>query len=226
MTSSPANLTVAVCLYDQVTSLDYQGPVELLGSFQPEILAQFKVINDPPPAYTMKIEFLAHTRDPVKPNAGPRLHPDKTFEEAQGTQYDILFIPGGNALNVPNSLLEFIKKQAPGAKHILTVCTGSWVLANTGYLRGKKATSNKFVFKMMEEATKDLGVTWVRKARWVVEEDNKLWTSSGVTAGMDMANAFLEYLVGKEKMVHVRAVVELTARSADDDEFAAFYGLV
>ena len=48
---------------------------------------------------------------------------------------------------VDPSLIEFLKKQAPGAKYILTVCSGSWVLAGTGLLNGKKATTNKAFFK-------------------------------------------------------------------------------
>jgi putative intracellular protease/amidase len=48
--------------------------------------------------------------------------------------------PGGT---IDPSLIEFLKQQAPGAKYILTVCSGSWVLADTGLLNGKKATTNK-----------------------------------------------------------------------------------
>ena len=48
---------------------------------------------------------------------------------------------------VDPSLIEFLKRQAPGAKYILTVCSGSWVLAGTGLLNGKKATTNKAFFK-------------------------------------------------------------------------------
>jgi putative intracellular protease/amidase len=50
---------------------------------------------------------------------------------------------------VPNALIEFVKRQAPGAKYILSVCTGSWILAGIGLLDGKKATSNKSVLKAL-----------------------------------------------------------------------------
>lgn len=44
-------------------------------------------------------------------------------------------------------LLEFVKQQAPGALYILSVCTGSWILAQAGLLNGKRATTNKAAFK-------------------------------------------------------------------------------
>ena len=88
----------------------------------------------------------------------------------------------------PKSLVDFIKAQAPGAKYVLSVCTGSEVLARAGVLNGKRATTNKFSFKRIQEETRDLVVTWVPKARWVV--DGNVWSSSGVTAGRPRFPAF------------------------------------
>lgn len=62
------------------------------------------------------------------------------------------------------------------------MCTGSRLLAATGLLDGRKATTNKFFFKWIAEDTKDRNITWIPKARYVV--DGKYWTSSGVTAGV------------------------------------------
>ena len=45
------------------------------------------------------------------------------------------------------SLINFLKRQAPGAEYVLSVCTGSWILAQAGLLDGKRATSNKAVFR-------------------------------------------------------------------------------
>ena len=84
----------------------------------------------------------------------------------------------------PQSLLDFVKRQAPGAQYVLSVCTGSEVLAHAGVLQGKRATTNKASFKRIVDETRELGITWVPKARWVV--DGKIWTSSGVTAGKSM----------------------------------------
>ena len=83
--------------------------------------------------------------------------------------------------DVPQELTDFLVRQVPGAKHVLTVCTGSWILARTGALDGKRATGNKFMFKAMVADTASRNIDWVARARWVV--DGKFWTSSGVTAG-------------------------------------------
>jgi len=84
-------------------------------------------------------------------------------------------------LAVTPSLVNFIQRQEPGTEYILSVCTGSWILSATGLLNGKKATTNKALYKVVVESTKDLNITWIPKARYVV--DGKYWTSSGVTAG-------------------------------------------
>ena len=62
------------------------------------------------------------------------------------------------------------------------------------------------------------------KARWVI--DGNIWTSSGVTAGQDMAYEFLKMTTGEEFATTAKNIIELRATSADDDEFAEVYGLI
>ncbi|KAF9070231.1 class I glutamine amidotransferase-like protein [Rhodocollybia butyracea] len=225
---------VAVCLYPGVTTLDYQGPAELLGEFSTKSRANpgpFLQSLENLPEFVIESEYLSHTMEPVFPWAGPAVLPTGTYTEAINArkQFDIIMIPGGITGTpelVDRSLLEFIKHQGPGAKHIFTICTGSWILAGTGLLNGKKATSNKSLFKKITESTKDMNITWIPKARFVVNDDKKIWTSSGVTAGLDMANAFLEYLAGPEIGKELGAAIEMRFMGAEDDEFASIYGLV
>ncbi|KAF5383899.1 hypothetical protein D9757_007366 [Collybiopsis confluens] len=225
---------LAVCFFPEMTVLDYQGPVELLGGFstaersqETSYLSQLKHA----PKFAIDIEYLSHSAAPVVPFIGPTVLPTGTYEEAikDGTQYDILLIPGGptaSPTHVHPSLLQFVKQQAPGVKHILTVCTGSWILAGTGLLEGKRATTNKMLYRLVEENTKDQNIEWVPRARYVINDDKKIWTASGVTAGMDLANAFLGYLAGPETAKQFGAVVEMSVKEEGDDEFAAVNGLV
>jgi transcriptional regulator GlxA family with amidase domain len=104
-----------------------------------------------------------------------------------------------------------------------TVCTGSALLARTGRLDGIAATSNKAAFKwVMEQGPK---VDWKAEARWV--EDGKFMTSSGVSAGMDMALAAVQRLYGEAEAERVATRTEYDwKRDVSWDPFAKIHGLV
>ncbi|KAL1716902.1 class I glutamine amidotransferase-like protein [Schizophyllum commune] len=223
---SPPSLSVAVCMYNRMTSLDYQGPIEFLAALSAKTKPyMFKEKADSLPTLG-PFTYLSHTLEPVAPGyageAGPRLTPDKTFGEAK-EQFDIIMVPGGIP-EVPQELNDFLIRQVPGAKYVLTICTGSWVLARTGLLDGKRATGNKFVFKEMMADTASHNIEWVARARWVV--DGKFWTSSGVTAGADMASAFVTQIADEATAQTIQNIIEMRAKGQDDDEFAAVFGLV
>ncbi|KIJ52507.1 hypothetical protein M422DRAFT_58665 [Sphaerobolus stellatus SS14] len=221
-----ATLHLALCLFPDVTALDYQGPVELFGYISPKNIARQELFKESP--CLIDITYFSHTMDPIEPSAGPHILPMRTYDDVKdGEQFDIIFVPGGKRTSLgarPNrvqpALIDFVQRQAAGSKYILSVCTGSWILATCGLLEGTKATTNKRAFR--DGATSDQ-IQWIAKARWVV--DGKFWTSSGVTAGMDMANAFVQHLVGEEIAKSIRGIIELNAKDQDEDEFAAFYGL-
>ncbi|KAI0785631.1 class I glutamine amidotransferase-like protein [Abortiporus biennis] len=225
-------LKIAVCLFPLVTASDYQGPIDLLGFLDKNMApgSHFPELDfNPTPKYNFEIIYLASTKDSVKPDAGPRVVGDETYEDIlkKKEQFDILLIPGGSGATPPlvqPVLLEFLKFQASGAKYILSVCTGSWILAQAGLLDGKRATTNKFCFRKVQASTHLQAITWVAKARWVV--DGNVWSASGVTAGSDMVYAFLEHLNGEKIATTLRGFVELSGKQEGDDEFAEFYGLI
>ncbi|KAG8721477.1 hypothetical protein FRC09_007844 [Ceratobasidium sp. 395] len=176
--------------------------------------------------YEFEIDYLAESMDPVVPGIGPALVPTKTFAQVNGTQYDLILVPGGMGARpayVSPALLNFIRTQTPGLQYLLSVCTGSWVLAQAGVLEGKNATTNKAAYKQVVAET-STNIHWVPKARWVV--DGNTWTSSGVTAGMDMAYAFLRFLAGDDFAIKVRNTIELHASNQGDDEYAEIFGLI
>ncbi|PBK86902.1 class I glutamine amidotransferase-like protein [Armillaria gallica] len=216
---------MAVCLYKGTTSLDYQGPVELLGLRSTSTCSAQTKTN-----CAIDATYLANTLDPIVPLAGPKLLADQTYDDAK-EQFDIILIPGGgwsarkDAFLQPN-LMNFLKRQGPNAKYILSICTGSWILSSTGLLDGKRATTNKVMFKVIKEDTKDLPITWIAKARWVATDDKKIWTSSGITAGMDLAYAFLEYITGKGPAEASAGLLEMIVHGEGDDPFAAKNGLI
>jgi transcriptional regulator GlxA family with amidase domain len=99
---------------------------------------------------------------------------------------------------------------------VLTVCTGSALLARTGLLSGRRATSNKRAFDWVVE--QDRGVLWKRKARWI--RDDKYYTSSGVSAGIDMTLGFVGDRHGTETAERISKGIEyLWNRDSGYDPF-------
>ncbi|KAF8598675.1 class I glutamine amidotransferase-like protein [Ceratobasidium sp. AG-I] len=203
-----------------------EGPIELLGSLSKGSMVQNSSSGWPFSPYEVIIDYVADTKDPIIPVQGPPIYPTKTLSEVNGTQYDLILVPGGMGTRpqyISPTIVDFVRTQTPGLQYLLSVCTGSWVLAAAGVLDGKNATTNKAAFKQVKAATSP-SINWVAKARWVV--DGTTWTSSGVTAGADMAYAFLTHLAGPDFAIRARNTIELRAASQDDDPFAEIWGLL
>jgi transcriptional regulator GlxA family with amidase domain len=103
---------------------------------------------------------------------------------------NLLLIPGGmgtRALAGDPEYIAGLKNLCEGARYVLTVCTGSALLAKTGLLDGRRATTNKIGFEWASSQGEN--VRWLKRARWVV--DGKYYTSSGISAGIDMALGFV-----------------------------------
>ena len=198
---------LAAFVFPGFQTLDFFGPIEMLGDQSEEI----------------KITLVAETLEPVSSVHGQRVLPDKTLAECN--DYDLLFIPGGDAALIVaenKAVSDWLIETSANAELVMTVCTGSVLLATTGVLDGYKATTNKLDFIQ----TIPLGpkVDWVEKARWV--EDGKFFTSSGVSAGIDMALAAIAHLYGRD--VAKKTAFEAEYEWHEDsswDPFASLVGL-
>ncbi|ORX93398.1 class I glutamine amidotransferase-like protein, partial [Basidiobolus meristosporus CBS 931.73] len=109
---------------------------------------------------------------------------------------DIVFVPGGGpgveVAMANEGFMNALLKICSNTKYIVSICTGSAILAKAGILDGKKATTNKITLPWVTQF--GTNVNWVREARWT--EDGNIFTSSGVTAGMDLAVRLVQLLVG------------------------------
>lgn len=203
---SSQELKVAVCLYADVQLLDFARPLDLLSFVNDSVLT--------PPPVTFRLAQLS-TEPTVTSSGALAITPTSTYAQAlaAGVQYDVLLVPGGSGAwpdKTPSDLLTFLRAQAPAARYVLSVCTGSWILQQAGLLAGRRATTNKSLFNIISAASAG-EVEWVRRARWVV--DGKFWTASGVAAGtsrclqwlmltrmggagLDMTLAFIAHVAG------------------------------
>lgn len=166
--------------------------------------------------------------------------PTHTFADAPA-DLDMLLIPGGlgsrgegseermsgvveflNSLELGKSLSERTGK-GKSLRYVLTVCTGSEILARTHLLDNRRATTNKRVFNDVKAMHPN--VEWIAKARWVVDGD--VWTSSGVSAGMDLVFAWMEEVWGADVARDVAERSEYV-RNGDGsgDQFAERWGAV
>ena len=211
MADTPALKRVAVVLFDGFTVLDVYGPVQAFGSCR-------VTRPDGPPHRFFQIFTIADRPGPVRSGEGPATHADHAFADAP--DYDILLVPGGFGTRAAVRDDAFLAKLSAASRRApvtTTVCTGSALLARTGLMDGRPATSNKIAWDwVLEQGPR---VLWKRKARWV--DDGNLVTSSGVSAGIDMALSVIARLNGRDMAVSAARNMEyIWHDSPDDDPFA------
>ncbi len=194
--------TVGVLLFPDFELLDVFGPLEMFGMLDEDFT----------------IRLVAENASEIASKQGPRSRIDDHF--ADGRHYDILLLPGGMGTRreVENdALLHWLVDAAGRAEIAASVCTGSALLARAGLLDGRRATSNKVAFDWVR--SQGPKVDWQPRARWV--EDGKFFTSSGVSAGMDMALALIARLCGSERAREVAGWAEYVwNENSADDPFA------
>ena len=192
-------MKVAVLLFEDFETLDVFGPVEILGILKEEY----------------QVSFYSLEGGVVKNSHGVAVVTEKLSDIKNGT--GIFLIPGGYGTRpaVNNILLiNSIREISLASQYVFTVCTGTSLLARTGLLDGIKATSNKRAFDWV--ITQGPNVNWIRKARWVV--DGKYYTSSGVSAGMDMVLGFLQDIHGTAFAQDVASRIEYTWNDNKDED--------
>ena len=166
---------IGLLLFPNLTQLDMTGPYEVFTKFPDS-----------------DVHLVWKTLDPVKAGGGMELLPGMTFEDCP--QLDLICVPGGagmNALLNDEETLDFVRRQAAGARYVTSVCTGSLVLGAAGLLKGKRATSHWMSHAMLAA----FGCEPVNE-RVVV--DGNVITGGGVTAGIDFALTVAGEVLGAE----------------------------
>ncbi|GAA4317209.1 DJ-1/PfpI family protein [Compostibacter hankyongensis] len=196
-------MEIAVLLFEDFETLDVFGPVEIFGRLDG--------------LYTLR--FFSLPGGAIRNKDGVAILTEEL--SAIPDRVDIFLIPGGlgTRKEVNNEpLIDKIRAISGISAYVLTVCTGSALLAKTGLLDGKGATTNKRAFDWV--ITNGPNVLWNKKARWVV--DGKFYTSSGVSAGMDMALGFLGDRHGVDVARKVAVGIEYNwTEDKDNDTFQA-----
>ncbi|HEV3237705.1 MAG TPA: DJ-1/PfpI family protein [Gemmataceae bacterium] len=196
--------TLGIVLFPQFELLDVYGPVEMFGNLGSK----------------MKVIMVAQTAGSVASAQGPKVVADYGFDNCP--DLDLIMVPGGigTRTQISNAkILDWLRQRSAKAEIVMSVCTGSALLAKAGLLDGHRATSNKQFFKFAV----GLGpkVNWVKEARWV--DDGDRVTSSGVTAGIDMALHVIARLYGDKIAQRLADGTEYQwHRDPTQDPFAKF----
>jgi cyclohexyl-isocyanide hydratase len=170
-----APLQIGLVIFPKVTQLDFTGPLQVFSSV--------------PGA---KVHLIWKRIEPVASDSVLMLTPTTTFADCP--QLDVICIPGGvgtDDMVNDEEMLDFLRRQAKGAKYVTSVCTGSLVLGAAGLLRGYQATTH---WTAMEHLA-PFGAT-PTKTRVCVDRNRV--TGGGVTAGIDFALTLVSLMLDRK----------------------------
>ncbi len=183
--NQPKTINIVFPLFENVTQLDFAGPVQFLSKL--------------PDA---KIYVAAETLTPISTDSGFSIVPNIRFDDCP--QAYIICIPGGLGVapalqNKP--LVDFVRAQATNAKWITSVCTGAFILGAAGLLKGKQATTHWGYTHLLEK----FGATYQRDR---VVRDGNFVTAGGVTSGIDFALELIAIIAGEDFAKSVQLSLE------------------
>ena len=203
-----------------VEILDLVGPLQVFAS-----AADMHARENPgsPPIYSVEVATVSSRRSLIA-NCGLPITADKTFREVRGT-IDTLLVAGGDAIEqneVTPEAVRWLKRISPRIRRVGSVCTGAMLLARAGLLDGRRATTHwnwcQTLIKRAPRALVDADPIFVR--------DENVYTSAGVTAGMDLALALVEEDHGSRLALQVaRNLVLYLRRPGGQSQFSAALSL-
>ncbi|WP_247048889.1 DJ-1/PfpI family protein [Arthrobacter rhizosphaerae] len=178
-------LRIVIPLFPNVTQLDLTGPAQVFANYP-----------------NTEVHLVWHTLEPVETDCGWSIVPTTTFETCPPA--DVLFVPGGQGafeLHDDPVAIEFLRRNADGARWVTSVCTGSFALAAAGLLTGYRATSHWASLSMLSM----FGATPVRER--VVIDRNRI-TGAGITSGIEFAFVLAAQLFGDERAKIIQLFLE------------------
>lgn len=181
----PEPLHVGLLLFPHLTQLDLTGPLQVFARVPGAV-----------------VHLIAKRIEPIPSDTPLSLLPTVSFGECP--QLDVICVPGGlgtDALMGDDETLDFLRRQAGGARYVTSVCTGALVLAAAGLLRGYRAATHW-------SAMQDLEAFGALPTPSRVCIDRNRVTGGGVTAGIDFALTLTALLAGRETAEMIQLLLE------------------
>ncbi|HKT70058.1 MAG TPA: DJ-1/PfpI family protein [Terriglobales bacterium] len=174
------SIPVAFLLSDGAVMIDFSGPWEV-----------FQDVNIPGRSdAAFSLYTVAASKNPIRASGGMKIAPDYTFANAPAPK--ILVIPAQSDPSAATK--DWIRKVAKNADVVMSVCTGAFVLADTGLLAGKPATTHHSAYVRLASQFPDIQVK--PGARFT--ESGNIATSGGLSSGIDLALRVVERYFGRE----------------------------
>lgn len=179
----PAARTVVVAVYDGVDALDVAGPAEV-----------FAIADRMVRGCGYNVVLAAPSAGRVETFSGLPLVVDRDFSE-QTSDVDTLLVPGGAVIGpsgtvapvLDEDVVEAVRQLAPRVRRVASVCTGAHVLAAAGLLDGRRATTHWATAALLGSEHPRVNVD----AEPIFVRDGNVWTSAGLTSGVDLALALV-----------------------------------
>ena len=178
-------MNIVFALFDNVTQLDFAGPVQFLSRL---------------PGATTYIA--SEDGKAVSTDCGFAIVPNTSFADCP--QADIICVPGGHGVReaiADTAIVEFVREQAKAAEWVTSVCTGSFILGAAGLLDGKRATTHWAYTQLLP-----LFGAMHEEAR--VVRDGNLVTAGGVTSGIDFALELMALAKGEDVARSIQLALE------------------
>jgi transcriptional regulator GlxA family with amidase domain len=173
------SIPVAFVISEGAVVIDFCGPWEV-----------FENVEVPGRNEAFHLYTVAETTDPIHASGGMKITPDYSFQTAPAPK--VIVIPAQEGSN--EAMLDWIRNSTKNADLTMSVCTGAYVLARTGLLSGKAATTHHSSYRRFSMKFPD--IKFKRGARFV--EDGNLATSGGLSSGIDLSLRVVERYFGRE----------------------------
>jgi len=176
---------IAMLFFPDTQIIDVTGPLSVFSTAADELASP----GGGQTAYSLML--LASQLAPIATSCGVRIMPDRKFSDTVPEEIDTLIVPGGFGVRKAVSdkaLIGWIRHAAGKVRRVASVCTGAYLLAEAGLLNGKRATTHWRYCDAFARAYPDIEV----EPDAIHVKDGNIYSSAGVTAGMDLALALVE----------------------------------
>ena len=200
--------TVLIVLFDGVQSLDVTGPLEV-----------FAGARDHRGEYAYRVRTASLGGAQVRTTSGLAIVPDGDLRlESREAAPDLLIVPGGKgARRLDPDLVSWIGAHAPHAKRVASVCSGAFLLAESGLLDGRRVTTHWSQCEALRDQYPAIEVD----PDPIYIKDGNVTTSAGVTAGIDLALALVEDDLGRDMALTIaRHLVVFLRRPGNQAQFS------